>query len=364
MKGSAARTPRSRPDAGASIRETAAGATVACAWGKADHACFRRKIKTGSLLHGGVPRRARMALDLSLLNPQQRKAVVQTEGPVLVLAGAGSGKTRVITHRVVHLLGQGVPGGAILAVTFTNKAAAEMQERVLALAGGAPEARRVSVSTFHAFGMKIIREQHQALGLPAKFAILDGGDQAALLKRLLRDLKIDDKRRHAGRTIDAWRRAGVRRSLQLDRKCPGWVEGCLEESCRSNGNILGAANAVIARSPGRKPKRLWTERGRGPNLRVVAAPTDDGEAKHVADEIIRFSYEEKIPLREIAVLYRTNAQARPFEEALRLAGVRYKVVGGTSLFDRKEVRDLVAYLRAALNPSDEVALLRIVNMYS
>ena len=115
-------------------------------------------------------------------------------------------------------------------------------------------------------------------------------------------------------------------------------------------------------NPGRKPKRLWTDRGRGPNLRLVAAPSEDAEAKHEAEEIVRLSYEEKIPPREIAVLYRTNAQARPLEEALRLAGVRYRVVGGTSLFDRKEVRDLVAYLRAALNPRDEVALLRIVNV--
>jgi DNA helicase-2/ATP-dependent DNA helicase PcrA len=409
-----------------------------------------------------------MPLDLALLNAQQRKAVVQTEGPVLVLAGAGSGKTRVIAHRVVHLLERGVPGRAVLAVTFTNKAAAEMKERILALAGGTPEARRVTVSTFHAFGMKVIREQHQALGLPAKFAILDGGDQAALVKRLLRDLRVDDKRFDVGRllailsrlrsgnaaghpddeyelcaaelspkydlglramsavdfddllllpvklfgeapeilqqyqrryryllvdeyqdtndvqlrlleqlagmrrnlcvvgdddqSIYAWRGARIRHILQFDRTFPGCVEIFLEQSYRSNGNILAAANAVIAQNPGRKPKRLWTDRGRGPNLRVVAAPTEEAEAKHVADEIVRLSYEEKIPLHEIAVLYRTNAQARPFEEALRLLGVRYRVVGGTSLFDRKEVRDLVAYLRAALNPRDEVALLRIVNV--
>src|SRR6266436_5427186 len=408
-----------------------------------------------------------MALDLSLLNPQQRKAVVQSEGPVLVLAGAGSGKTRVIAHRVVHLLEQGVAAGAVLAVTFTNKAAAEMKERIVRLAGGASDARRVTVSTFHAFGMRIVREQHEALGLPAKFAVLDAGDQAALLKRLLRDLKVDDKRFDVGRllaivsrlrtggapghpddeyelcaaellpryelglramggvdfddllilplrlfsepamlqeyqsryrylmvdeyqdtngaqlqlleqlagmrrnlcvvgdddqSIYAWRGAQVRHIQEFDRKFAGCVEIRLEQNYRSNGNILEAANAVIGKNPGRKPKRLWTDRGRGPNIRLVAAPSDDAEAKHVADEIVRVSYEEKIPAREIAILYRTNAQARPFEEALRLAGVRYRVVGGTSLFDRKEVRDLIAYLRAALNPRDEVALLRIVNV--
>jgi DNA helicase II / ATP-dependent DNA helicase PcrA len=410
-----------------------------------------------------------MALDLSLLNPQQRSAVVQTEGPVLVLAGAGSGKTRVIAHRVVYLLDGGVPARAILAVTFTNKAAAEMKERIVKLAGAAAaEARRVTVSTFHAFGMRIVREQHDALGLPARFAILDGGDQAALVKRLLRDLKVDDKRFDVGRllailsrlrmggapghpddeyelcagellpryelglramgaadfddllllplklfgtdaealakyqaryryllvdeyqdtngaqlklleqlagmrrnlcvvgdddqSIYAWRGAQVRQILEFDRKFPGCKEIFLEQNYRSNGNILDAANAVIGKNPGRKPKRLWTDRGRGPNLRLVVAPSDEVEAKHVADEIVRISYEEKIPAREMAILYRTNAQARPFEEALRLSGVRYRVVGGTSLFDRKEVRDLVAYLRAALNPRDEVALLRIVNV--
>src|SRR5205823_4259706 len=150
--------------------------------------------------------------------------------------------------------------------------------------------------------------------------------------------------------------------LKFEGKFPGCAQIFLEQNYRSSGNILAAANAVIARNPGRKPKSLWTDRGRGPRLRLVAAPEDEAEARYVMDEIIRVSYEEKIPLREIAVLYRTNAQARPFEEALRLGGVRYRVVGGTSLFDRKEVRDLVAYLRAALNPRDEVALLRIVTV--
>src|SRR5467141_2857571 len=123
-----------------------------------------------------------MALDLSLLNPQQRKAVIQTEGPVLVLAGAGCGKTRVIAHRVVNLLEQGIEARATLAATLTKKAAAEMKERIVRLSGGSSDARRVTVSTFHAFGMRIVREQHQALGLPAKFAVLDAGDQAALVK--------------------------------------------------------------------------------------------------------------------------------------------------------------------------------------
>ena len=409
-----------------------------------------------------------MALDLSLLNPQQKKAVLQTEGPLLVLAGAGSGKTRVIAHRVVHLIDQGVPARAILAVTFTNKAAAEMKDRIVKLAGARDRTRGLTVSTFHAFGVRVVREQHDRLGLPEKFAILDGGDQAALVKRLLREVKIDDKRfdvprlvsiisrlRTSGvpghpdddyelaasellpryqlglramgavdfddllllplrvfreqpevlqncqrryryllvdeyqdtndaqlqllellaglrrnlcvvgdddQSIYAWRGAQVRHILQFDKKFPGCVEVFLEQNYRSNGNILDAANAVIGKNPGRKPKKLWTDRGPGPNIRLVCAPDDGAEAKHVADEIVRISYEEKIPPREIAILYRTNAQARPFEEALRLAGVRYRVVGGTSLFDRKEVRDLIAYLRAALNPRDEVALLRIVNV--
>jgi DNA helicase II / ATP-dependent DNA helicase PcrA len=438
-------------------------------------------------------------LDLSRLNPQQRAAVLQTEGPLLVLAGAGSGKTRVIAHRVVHLLDQGVNARAILAVTFTNKAASEMKERIVHLAGGgeqgashhdasrvgAQRCRGLTVSTFHAFGVRILRKEHERLELPARFAIFDSGDQSALVKRLLRDLKVDDKRfdvprvlsilsrRRAGgvrrdavvgqassddgdalargldpeyelvadellpryelglkamgavdfddllllplrlfreqravleewqkryryllvdeyqdtnqtqfellqllaglrrnlcvvgdddQSIYAWRGAEVANILSFDKKFPGTVEVFLEQNYRSTDAILAAANAVIGKNPDRKGKRLWTDRGRGPNLKVVVAPDDEHEAKWVADEAIRLTFEEKIPPHEIAVLYRTNGQAKAFEESLRLAGVPYRVVGGSSIFDRKEVRDLLAYLRSALNPRDEVNLLRIVNV--
>ncbi|GAC1596264.1 MAG: UvrD-helicase domain-containing protein [Myxococcales bacterium] len=418
-------------------------------------------------------------IDLGRLNPQQRTAVVQTEGPLLVLAGAGSGKTGVIAHRVVHLLDRGVPPRAILAVTFTNKAATEMKERIVKLAQSAVRCRGLSVSTFHAFGVRVLREHFERAGLPQRFAIFDSGDQAALVKRLLRDLKVEDKkfdvprlvsilsRRRTGggskapgdgdgpdlargldpeyelaagellpryelglramgavdfddllllplrllreatevreayqkryryllvdeyqdtnraqlelltllaglrrnlcvvgdddQSIYAWRGAQLKNILGFDQQFPGTVEVFLEQNYRSTGTILDAANAVIGKNPGRKGKKLWTAGGRGANVRVVVAPADDAEATYVAEEILRLSFEEKVPLHEIAVLYRTNAQARPLEEALKLAGLRYRVVGGTSLFDRKEVRDLLAYLRAALNPRDEVSLLRIVN---
>ena len=437
-----------------------------------------------------VWRAASVAIDLSTLNPQQRAAVLQTEGPLLVLAGAGSGKTRVIAHRVVHLMDKGVAPRSILAVTFTNKAAAEMKERIVKLAAGgdvkagAQRCRGLTVSTFHAFGVRVLRREHHHLELPAKFAIFDSGDQASLVKRILRDINVEDRRfdvprlisilsrRRSGQkaqksvtptspddgdalahgqdpeyelladellpryelglkamgavdfddllllplrlfkarpdiltnyqgryryllvdeyqdtnqtqlellellagmrrnlcvvgdddqSIYAWRGAQVENILSFDKRFPGCVEIFLEQNYRSTGNVLDAANAVIGKNSERKPKRLWTERGRGSNIRVVVAPDDEGEARWVADEIVRLAFEEKIPRHEIAVLYRTNAQAKPLEETLRLAGIPYRVVGGTSLFDRKEVRDLLAYLRAAMNPRDEVSLLRIINV--
>ena len=152
-------------------------------------------------------------LDLSRLNPQQRAAVLQTEGPLLVLAGAGSGKTRVIAHRVVHLLDQRVPARAILAVTFTNKAAGEMRERIAILAGSRERCRGLTVSTFHAFGVRVVREQHERLGLPQKFAIFDSGDQAALVKRLLREVKVDAILNAAGASIPV----KVARTVELQR---------------------------------------------------------------------------------------------------------------------------------------------------
>ena len=430
-----------------------------------------------------------MPIDLSLLNPQQRAAVEQTEGPLLVLAGAGSGKTRVIAHRVVHLMDKGVSPRSILAVTFTNKAAAEMKERIVKLAAGgdakagAQRCRGLTVSTFHAFGVRVLRKEHHHLELPAKFAIFDSGDQASLVKRLLRDINVEDRRfdvprlvatlsrRRSGgkkqlvmttapddgdalargqdpeyellcdellpryelglkamggvdfddllllplklfkskpevlaqyqaryryllvdeyqdtnqtqlellellagmrrnlcvvgdddQSIYAWRGAQVENILNFDKRFPGCVEIFLEQNYRSTGAVLDAANAVIGKNSERKKKKLWTDRGRGSNLRLVVAPDDEGEARWVSDEIVRLSFEEKIPRHEIAVLYRTNAQAKPIEETLRLAGIPYRVIGGTSLFDRKEVRDLLAYLRAAMNPRDEVSLLRIINV--
>src|SRR3989442_346078 len=309
-----------------------------------------------------------MALDLSLLNPQQRKAVVQSEGPVLVLAGAGSGKTRVIAHRVVHLLEQGVAAGAVLAVTFTNKAAAEMKERIVRLEGSAADAGRVTVSPFHAFGMRIVREEREALGLPAKFAVLDAGDQAALLKRLLRDLKVDDKRFDVNRLlgiISRLRMGGARGhpddeyelcaaellpKYQLGLRAMGAVD--FDDLLLLPLALFGKDTALLQKYQGRY-RYLLVDEYQDTNDAQLALLTQLAGLRRnlcvVGDD-------------DQSIYGWRGAQARPFEEALRLGGVRYRVVGGTSLFDRKEVRDLVAYLRAALNPRDEVALLRIVNV--
>jgi DNA helicase-2/ATP-dependent DNA helicase PcrA len=412
-------------------------------------------------------------MDLSKLNPPQREAVTTLQGPLLVLAGAGSGKTRVITHRIVHLLDER-PGHIlarnILAVTFTNKAATEMKERLVHMAG--PRAQGVLVCTFHAFGAELLREDIHRLGWPKKFAIADMGDQLAIIRRAMRDHKVDDrafdarkvltlisKAKNSGRTpqpkpeglgddydlithrvypdyqlalkaqgsvdfddllilparllrefpdlhakytrrfryllvdefqdtnlaqlellkllagesrnvcavgdddqcIYSWRGAEVRNILDFDRFFPGGTEVRLEQNYRSVQTVLDAANAVIAKNPERKAKQMWTERKGGPKVKVVGCPNDEEEARFVAHEIQKH-LSLGIPADEIAVLYRTNGQSHPVEEALREKNIPYEVVGGSEFFDRREVKDVIAYFKVIVNRLDEISLMRIVNV--
>ncbi len=407
------------------------------------------------------------------LNPEQREAVESLTGPLLVLAGAGSGKTRVIVHRIAHLLGAGEPPESILAVTFTNKAAAEMRERVARLTGGML-AGLLTVSTFHSFGARVLREHAAVLGLKSRFAIFDTQDQLALVRRILGQISLcgqsfDQKRllammsraksdgldpaafivrareddpyelilcevypryqralkamgavdfddlillplmllrdhdeiREAYRarfsnvlvdeyqdtsrvqvrllellvgedgnvcavgdddqSIYAWRGADVDNILRFERSFPGAREIRLTQNYRSTSNILTSANAVIARNASRRGKDLWTAGETGEPVRVVTCRDDDEEAVWVVDELERLCAEESLRRDDVAILFRTNGQARPFEEVLRSRGIEHRIVGGTRFFDRKEVRDGLAYLRACANPLDDVSLARIAN---
>ncbi|MBX7097368.1 MAG: UvrD-helicase domain-containing protein [Myxococcaceae bacterium] len=409
-------------------------------------------------------------MDLSHLNPPQREAVLTTEGPLLVLAGAGSGKTRVITHRIAHLLEKKVPGRAILSVTFTNKAAGEMKERVVHLAG--QKALGVTLSTFHAFGAEVLKQHLPKLGWPKKFAIADMGDQLSMVKRAMKERRVDDRdfdarkvltlisrAKNAGvvpepradglgddydlvthlvfplyqlglkamgavdfddliilpsrvftelpevlesyqerfrylmvdeyqdtnvaqlallvhlagkrhnvcvvgdddQCIYSWRGAEVKNILEFERHFPKGKEVRLEQNYRSTEVILEAANAVIAQNPARRAKRMWTDRPGGPLVKVVVAPSEDEEARYVAIEI-RKAIEAGAAPDDLAVLYRTNGQSRPVEEQLRERGIFYEVVGGQEFFDRREVKDVIAYFKVIANPKDEISLLRIVNV--
>jgi DNA helicase-2/ATP-dependent DNA helicase PcrA len=411
-----------------------------------------------------------MPLNLSTLNPPQREAVETTEGPLLVLAGAGSGKTRVITCRIARLMERGVSPKNILAVTFTNKAAAEMNERVTDLVGR-NAAKGLTVCTFHAFGLQVLKKDIRRLGFPRQFAILDASDQGAVVKRCLREMndldrKFDAKRiislisrtKMAGgvlktsagsdpeydamardvyeryqkalfnmaavdfddlillpaklwksdpdllneyqlryrylmideyqdtnatqfelirllagerqnvcvvgdddQSIYGWRGAEVEHILRFEKQFRNVREIRLEQNYRSTGNILAAANGVISKNGTRKQKKLWTDQGAGAPISVVAAPSEEDESKFIADEILRLQYERKIKLKDIAVLYRTNTQARALEEALLAARIRFDTHGGLKFFDRKEVKDVIAYLRACYNHQDDVSVARIAN---
>jgi DNA helicase II / ATP-dependent DNA helicase PcrA len=424
------------------------------------------------------------------LNPEQQAAALATDGPVLILAGAGSGKTRTLIYRIVHLLKQGIDPRRILAVTFTNRAAAEMRERVTKVIGR--DARGLTLSTFHSLGARILRDHGEAVGLPKKFSIYATGDQTALVKRVIteevhvaatagdetydakrvlyqisswknqlirpdearsevasgrmRGSRVDDYAilaadvypryeealRAAGavdfddllllpvdllrdrmdvrealwrrwqyimideyqdtngaqleiarllagphrnlcvvgdddQSIYAWRGADLRNILEFERQFPGARVVILEENYRSTQRILDAANAVIAHNSARKPKRMRTGNGLGPKLDYYEFDEAEGrtaevrEAEMVAREIGVRRFREQLQWSDFAVLYRTNLQARALEEEIRAANLPYRVVGGTSYFDRKEIADAVAYLRAVVNPTDEVALRRIIN---
>ncbi len=392
------------------------------------------------------------------------------EGPLLVLAGAGSGKTRVITARIARLLASGVPAEAILAVTFTNKAANEMRDRLGEMIGS-QTANELWLSTFHSFGVRFVRQEAKELGLGSRFTIFDQGDSLGVVRELLRTEAIADRRLDAqailsrislwknamlkpgevrakadeydqtaasiygaydaaleqmhavdfddlvvkpvsllrerpgvrrkwrGRfahilvdefqdtnlaqlalvrllanergnvcvvgdddqSIYGWRGACVDNILDFEKHFPGAVVKKLEENYRSHASILNVANAAIEQASKRPyAKFLKPVREVGPPVRLCALPEPQEEAKFVASEIGKLQREGTDPC-EIAVLYRSNTQAKLLEEELRIAGIAYRVFGGTKFFDRKEIKDGIAYMRVALNPRDELSLRRIVN---
>ncbi|WP_051451601.1 DNA helicase PcrA [Actinospica robiniae] len=423
------------------------------------------------------------------LNPSQREAVEHAGSPLLIVAGAGSGKTRVLTHRIAYLLGErGVHPGEVLAITFTNKAAAEMRERVEALIG--PRARMMWVSTFHSACVRILRREHEHLGLPSSFTIYDADDSRRLMAQVARDLDLDVKRhpprgllaavsalknelidhesardgaeserealiaevygsyqnrliasraldfddlimttvnlfqafpavaesyrrrfRHvlvdeyqdtnhaqyvlvrelvgrskaapgrreaaegeavppaelcvvgdADQSIYAFRGATIRNILEFEADYPDAKTILLEQNYRSTQTILSAANAVIERNRGRKPKNLWTDSGQGESIVGYVADSEHDEAAFVANEVDRLTDESLAKPGDVAVFYRTNAQSRAFEECFIRVGLPYRVVGGVRFYERKEVKDVLAYLRALVNPDDSVSLKRVINV--
>jgi superfamily I DNA/RNA helicase len=411
------------------------------------------------------------AVDLSKLNPPQREAASHAGGPLLVLAGAGSGKTRVITFRIAHLLAQGIPPRAICAVTFTNKAAEEMRERIAHLLGDKQVARELTIGTFHALGLQILRSERKALGLPRGFAIYDQSDQVGAVREAMRHIHDGDRRfdakavltrislaknafvapeeyegnpaddydamtamvypryqetlracaafdfddlivepvrlferdadvreRWASRfhyvmvdefqdtnaaqlrmvrclveqhgnlcvvgdddqSIYSWRGADPTNILRFEKLFPGAKVVKLEQNYRSTKNVLAAANAVIGNNKDRHGKTLWSQLGDGEPITHAVAATAEDEAKWVAREI-RALVKDGRRWSDLAILYRSNIQSKLLEEELRTAEVPYVMYGGQQFFERKEVKDVIAYLRVAQNPRDELGLRRVIN---
>ena len=409
---------------------------------------------------------------LTGLNPAQLEAVVAEPGPILVVAGAGSGKTRVLTHRIAHLVDEhGAAPASVLAITFTNKAAGEMAERVNRTLGRS--ATGMWVMTFHAACARILRAEATRIGFRQSFSIYDSSDQVRLVRSIIEDDLGKDSKRYPARGVHArisdaknrlisaeqfaddsdgyfdttvgevylryqsrlleagamdfddllvhtanlleqipearekwqtafkhvlvdeyqdtnhaqyrlirslaaghqsifvvgdsdqsiysWRGADIRNILDFEKDFPNARTIRLEQNYRSTQHILDAANAVIEHNEGRQEKRLWSELGQGEPVRVVECQDERSEARFVVGQIARVIGEGG-SLRDVAVFYRTNAQSRALEEALRQADVPYRIIGGTGFYDRQEIKDALAYLRAIANPNDDVSLRRIINV--
>lgn len=417
-------------------------------------------------------------LNLSSLNPQQRVAVETLKGPVLILAGAGTGKTRVITFRIAHMIERGIAPGNILGVTFTNKAAREMQERVTKLI---PKSRnpksdsqnakpeRPTICTFHSLCVRILRQHIEKLGYKRNFVIYDESEQIGAIKKILAQITAKGEKNdpaailsllsryknggersavfadesvramaehirkryesalHACNAVDfddlilltlrlfkehpdaleacrakyryvmvdeyqdtnaaqfqlvhsltqehrnlcvvgdddqsiyGWRGAEISNLLDMEKHFPDVKVIKLEQNYRSTNTILRAANTIIKNNLRRRGKQLWSEKGDGPKITLHTFIDDEEEARTVVEQIEYARLAHRIPWRDNAILFRTNQQSRPLETALRTAGVRYHLIGGQSFFDRREVRDFLAYLKTFLNPHDDVSLLRIAN---
>src|SRR5664279_755399 len=409
------------------------------------------------------------------LNPEQAQAVVYDGPALLIFAGAGSGKTRVLTHRIAHLLESGrARPHEVLAITFTNKAAGEMRERVQALVG--PDARQMWVSTFHSACVRMLRRDHELAGLKSTFSIYDTTDSVAVMKLVMKELDIDPKKftpkallgrvgnfkdeliepdvaaagaeaasRHsidhaAGRAYGAYQRrleaanavdfddiivrtvrliqnhpevaaryraqfrnvlvdeyqdtnhaqyvlvrelvgdsgnltvvgdadqsiyafrgATIRNILEFEKDYPDAEVIRLERNYRSTQNILSAANAVISNNVGRPPKNLWTNAGAGERIIGYAGDTEQDEAVFIAGEIRRLTTAENVAPADIAIMYRANSQSRAIEERFIRAEIPYKVVGGTRFYERREIKDMLAYLAAVVNEDDDVATRRVIN---
>jgi superfamily I DNA/RNA helicase len=419
-------------------------------------------------------------LNLSTLNPQQREAVETIRGPVLILAGAGTGKTRVITFRIAHMVERGIAPGNILGVTFTNKAAREMQERVRKLLPKSPKSKvqspksrddnRPTICTFHSLCVRILRQHIEKLGYKKSFVIYDTSEQLAAVKKILSSISVKGEKvdpgavlallskfknggensklfvdpnlralathvakryesaLHACNAVDfddlilltlrlfrehpaaleacrakykyvmvdeyqdtnaaqfdlvhaltqehknlcvvgdddqsiyGWRGAEVANLLNMEKHFPEIKVVKLEQNYRSTTTILNAANAIIKNNMRRRGKSLWSQKGAGAKIQLQTYPNDEDEAREVVGQIEFKRIAHRIPWQDCAILFRTNQQSRPLETELRKAGVRYHLIGGQSFFDRREIKDFLAYLKTFVNPHDDISLLRIANV--